>query len=195
MKTSREPSILFATANKGKLTEVVGCSRLLGVEIVGLDAVFKDKGVAPEVLEIGASYFENAECKAREYAQWSQRPCMADDTGLEFPLLFGMPGIYTGRWGLRRVCEELPGYSVAPAQFVCCIAYAEPSGRVVSALGTLEGEFDLAAARAVGDVSSLPFAPFFKPRGYDRVLSELTATGTFLSHRGRAVQSLIRALS
>ena len=101
----------------------------------------------------------------------------------------------TANKGLRRVCSELSGYSIVPARFVCCIAYAEPTGRLVSALGTLEGDFNLAAARAVGDSSSLPFAPFFTPRGYDRVLSELTATGTFLSHRGKAVQNLLRALS
>lgn len=195
MKLLKESPLLFATANKGKLKEVVGCSRLLGVEIVGLDSVPRERGDAPDVLEIGASYFENAEIKARAYSRWAERPCMADDTGLEFPLLFGMPGIYTGRWGLRRVCQELKGYTSVPAQFLCCIAYADPKGRVVSALGTLEGEFNLALASSVGDASSLPFAPFFKPYGYTQVLSELTATGGFLSHRGKAVQNLLRALS
>jgi XTP/dITP diphosphohydrolase len=195
MQACKESPMLFATANKGKLKEVVGCSRLLGIEIVGLDHLSQEKGEAPDVLEIGGSYFENAECKAREYALWAGRSCMADDTGLEFPFLFGMPGIYTGRWGLRRVCEELVGYSIVPAHFVCCIAYAEPGGRTVSALGTLEGDFNLAAARVVGDKSSLPFAPFFKPHGYDKVLCELTDSGTFLSHRGKALQSVLRALS
>lgn len=195
MKKVTQYSLLFATANKGKLKEVIGCSRLLGVTIEGLDAVSKEKGEAPDVLEVGASYFENAELKARAYAAWAGRSCLADDTGLEFPLLYDMPGIYTGRWGLSRVCAELAGYSIVPARFVCCIAYAEPAGRVVSALGTLEGDFNLGLARAVGDKSSLPFAPFFTPYGYDRVLSDLTATGTFLSHRGRAVQTLLRALS
>ncbi len=48
--------------------------------------------------ETGTSFAENAQLKARYYAQLSQTPTIADDSGLCVLELDGFPGINSARW-------------------------------------------------------------------------------------------------
>ena len=50
-----------------------------------------------KVEETGSSYAENAEIKARAWAEASGLPCLADDSGLEVAALNGAPGLYSAR--------------------------------------------------------------------------------------------------
>jgi len=52
-----------------------------------------DAGIVFEVVEDGASYLENARKKAEAGRRLSGLPTLADDSGLEVPLLDGRPGI------------------------------------------------------------------------------------------------------
>ena len=118
-------SLVFASSNAGKCLEVKRYAAPLGIEVIGLaDIASGIEGPVPEVKEVGVCYEENAALKARVYAEWSGRACVADDTGIEIDALRGLPGLHTARWGIGRVAAELGVDFKGAAAFVCCMAYA-----------------------------------------------------------------------
>lgn len=82
----------MGTQNAGKLVEL---KALLG----DLFAVQGLPGDAPEVVEDGTTYRENAFKKAQAYARRYGLPTLADDSGLEVDALLGAPGLYSARFG------------------------------------------------------------------------------------------------
>ena len=85
--------IVLATGNRGKLRELTAMLAGHDFEIVPQTAL----GVT-EADETGLSFVENAILKARNAAQQTGLPAIADDSGLAVPALDGQPGIYTARW-------------------------------------------------------------------------------------------------
>ena len=98
------PKLVIATHNVGKLREIRELLAPHGIECVG--AAELD---LPEPEEIGNTFVDNAELKAREAADLSGLPCLADDSGLSVDALHGLPGIFSARWAE-------PGYKVPGAQ-------------------------------------------------------------------------------
>jgi len=186
-------TLLFGTTNSGKLAEVRRVAAPDGLEIEGLDSL---AATAPHVVEGLPTYEGNAALKARAYAAWSGRPCIADDTGIEIDGLWGLPGVYSARFGLRRAAEMLGCGQPSAARFVCCISYAEPGGRTVSVHGQLEGTLEIPSMALVSRIEKtpLPYSPVFTPAGESCVLSEMHARGDFVSHRGRALLALMKVL-
>lgn len=187
--------MVFASTNRGKTAEVQRVAARLGVRVVGLEAVTPAEGIGakPEVAETECSYEGNALKKARAYSAWLLRPCIVDDTGLEIEALGGLPGVYTANFGIARVRSLLiPEYRY-PARFVCCVVYAETSGRCVSVTATLGGTIRFPTS-ARDDGSGVPFSAYFIPDGASESVSELNTRGDFLSHRGKAITLLLSAL-
>src|SRR3954451_19230923 len=85
--------LVIATHNSGKLREIRELLAPLGIECVS--AV--ELGL-PEPEEIGNTFIDNADLKAREAADLSGLPALADDSGLAVDALHGRPGIYSARW-------------------------------------------------------------------------------------------------
>ena len=48
--------------------------------------------------ETGKTFMENALLKARYYAKATNRPCLADDSGITVDALDGAPGVYSARY-------------------------------------------------------------------------------------------------
>ena len=87
------PKLVIATHNEGKLREIRALVAPFGIECVG--AAELD---LPEPEEIGVTFVDNAELKAREAADLSGLPALADDSGLSVDALHGLPGIFSARW-------------------------------------------------------------------------------------------------
>ena len=87
------PRLVIATHNPGKLREIAELLAPLGLECVS--AADLD---LPEPEEIGNSFADNADLKAREAADLSGLPALADDSGLSVDALHGRPGIFSARW-------------------------------------------------------------------------------------------------
>jgi XTP/dITP diphosphohydrolase len=85
--------IVLATGNKGKVREF---SELLADQDISI-VPQSDFGV-PDVAETGLTFVENAILKARNAAQHTGLPAIADDSGLEVDFLNGAPGIYSARY-------------------------------------------------------------------------------------------------
>jgi XTP/dITP diphosphohydrolase len=195
--------VLLATGNRGKIIELrrilIEPPALAGrLEVVGLDDVTPFEQ-APET---GATFTENALAKAKEAAQATGLPALADDSGLSVDALNGMPGVLSARWAGRHGDDQanldlvLGQLADVPderrgAAFVCAAALVTPDGAETVTRGEWRGEL----IRACRGTNGFGYDPIFVPVGERRTSAELTPEEKdALSHRGRAFRALRPAL-
>jgi len=182
---------VVATGNRHKVEEIRAMLADLPIVVRSL-AEFSG---APEVVEDGATYRENALKKARSAATFTGKPALADDTGLEVDELVGQPGLYSARFAgegctfqdnIRKLLHLLEGVPVERrgARFVCVIALVTPGGREKVVEGELRGRTTDRQAGGGG----FGYDPVFYAPEVGRTLAELTADEkNRISHRGRAL--------
>jgi non-canonical purine NTP pyrophosphatase (RdgB/HAM1 family) len=139
-------TLVIATNNKYKFSEISGILSDLPVTIVPLS----DYSEAPELIEEGRTYTENALHKAKTIARFTRQWALADDTGLEVDALNGAPGLYSARYAgedvtfeqnrekLLRALKDIPR-GKRTASFVCVMALAGPSGEASVFEGRVPG--------------------------------------------------------
>jgi XTP/dITP diphosphohydrolase len=93
--------IVLASNNKGKLDELQAMFAPLGVELVRQSAL----GI-PEAPEPHRTFVENALAKARNAAQHSGLPALADDAGLCVDAFGGLPGVDTAYYATQFGYEK-----------------------------------------------------------------------------------------
>jgi XTP/dITP diphosphohydrolase len=196
---SNKAQVVIASGNPGKLREFRELLRELPLELVPQS----DFGVGGAE-ETGLSFAENAILKARHACQQTGLPAIADDSGLAVDALRGAPGIYSARYSgenddeanNRLLLENLKNVpeTQRTARFHCALAYMryaeDPCPIICQA--SWEGQI------------------LFEPRGengfgYDPLfylpLSGCTSAElppeqkNRISHRGRAMQKLLRELT
>jgi len=91
-------TIVIATRNKGKKSEISDLLKGFPVDIKGLD----DFGPIPHIEEDGDTFDENAYKKASLTARMLGFPALADDSGLLVEALGGAPGIKRTKWNKRN---------------------------------------------------------------------------------------------
>ena len=182
---------MVATANRHKVEEIRAILADLPIVVRSL-AEFPG---APEVVEDGATYRENALKKARSAATFTGKPALADDTGLEVDALAGQPGLYSARFAgegctfqdnIRKLLHVLEGVPAERrgARFRCVIALVTPGGREQVVEGELRGRI---TEEQIGG-GGFGYDPIFYVPEVGRTLAELTAEEkNRISHRGRAV--------
>jgi len=138
--------LVVATTNAGKRQEL---QELLGGGVVELRSLLDYPG-APDVVEDGRTYLDNARKKARSAAQWTGAPVLADDSGLEVDALDGAPGLYSARYAgddgggpahISKLLRNLEGVAALrrSARFRCVIVVACPHDRELVVEGTCAG--------------------------------------------------------
>lgn len=189
--------LLIATTNGGKLAEIEAALKELPVRILSL----KDFPDAPEVVEDGATFEENALKKARAIAAFSGLPTLADDSGLEVDALGGAPGIYSARYSgegaddaqnNRKLLDQLAGLAEERrgARFVCALALYGPQGEWL-----FRAECPGRIAFEPRGANGFGYDPLFLYAPLDRTFGELDReTKSRVSHRGLALQKLKSAL-
>ena len=194
--------LVIATHNPGKLSEIGDLLAPLGIACVGA----AELGL-PEPEEIGNSFVANAELKAREAADLSGLPALADDSGLVVDALHGLPGIFSARWAedgqgkrdwnraMERVwarLEEAGPDSSRDAHFACALSLAWPNdGQVDSFEGRVDGTLVWPPR---GD-KGFGYDPMFVPAGHEQTFGEMDpAEKHRISHRARAFEKLVAAL-
>jgi XTP/dITP diphosphohydrolase len=194
--------LLIATHNPGKLREIAALMEPLGIECVGAEEL----GL-PEPEEIGNTFADNADLKAREAADLSGLPALADDSGLSVDALHGMPGIFSARWAedaegnrdwmraMDRVWRETEATEPdAPpaAHFVCVLSLAWPNdGQTEAFEGRVEGTLTWPPR---GD-KGFGYDPIFVPVGREETFGEMDPELKHkISHRADAFRKLVRAL-
>ena len=194
--------LVIATHNSGKLREIEELLAPLGIACVGA----AEFGL-PEPEEIGNTFIDNAELKAREAADLSGLPALADDSGLSVDALHGLPGIFSARWaedltGIRnfrrameRVWREVEAAGPEAgrdAHFACALAIAWPdNGQTESFDGRVDGKLVWPPR---GD-RGFGYDPMFVAAGYHQTFGEIDPEEKHkISHRARAFKKLVAAL-
>ncbi len=192
--------LVLATANSGKLAEL---ARMLADEHADVAlASLADFPGAPEVVETGATFAENAVLKARAIAAFSGLPAVADDSGLCVDALNGMPGVLSARWSGRHGDDEanlrlvLGQIADVPderrgARFVCAAALVLPGGGEHVTEGVVTGRL----IRAPRGENGFGYDPIFVPDGFDVTTAEMDpADKDKISHRGQALRGLAHVI-
>lgn len=183
--------LVLATRNSHKVTEIESMLKDLGLQVRSLT----EFDGAPEVIEDGETYEENALKKACSAAAFTGRLALADDTGLEVEALGGQPGIHAARFAgepcsfqdnIRKLLTVLKGIPEERrgARFVCVLALVFPDGRQELVRGELEGRI----AEEPAGVGGFGYDPVFFAPEAGKTLAELSPNEkNLISHRRRAI--------
>ncbi|MBO3103362.1 RdgB/HAM1 family non-canonical purine NTP pyrophosphatase [Cellulomonas fengjieae] len=194
--------LVLATHNAHKVGEL---RAILAPVLPDLDPASvvgaRDVG-APEPVEDGLTFAENALIKARALAAFTGLPAVADDSGLSVDVLGGAPGIFSARWAgrhgddaanLELLLAQLADIA-APhrgARFVCAAALVTPDGFEHVETGTLEGTL----ATEPRGTGGFGYDPILVPVGESRSCAELSPEEkNAISHRGTAFRALVPEL-
>ena len=194
--------LVIATHNPGKLREIAELVGPLGITCVSA----KDLDL-PEPEEIGNTFVDNADLKAREAADLSGLPALADDSGLCVDALQGSPGIFSARWAedeqgnrdwmraMERVWSEVEAAGPDAghdAHFACALAIAWPNdGQVENFEGRVDGTLTWPPRGSNG----FGYDPIFVANGREVTFGEMDpAEKHSISHRADAFRKLVKAL-
>lgn len=191
-------TIVLASNNKHKVKEIK--EMLKDYNIITLN----DINYYDEIEETGETFLENALIKAKTIHNYLKEKkldyiVIADDSGLCVDSLNGAPGVYSARYaGVHgdneanrdKLQKELKGKK-RDAKFVCTIVAYYPNGQYKSFVGETFGRI------IEEELGSKDFA-------YDCIFYSNELNKTFgeaseeeknrVSHRGRAIEELIRGL-
>ncbi|GAB3827795.1 non-canonical purine NTP diphosphatase [Pontibacter rugosus] len=186
--------LCFATNNKHKIAEV---SQMLEGQYDLLS--LQDIGCHTELPEEQDTLEGNSHQKATYVWEHFGVSCFADDTGLEVEALDGAPGVYSARYAgpqrsdsenINKLLQSLQSQENRKARFRTSITLIL-DGKEHQFEGIVTGRI---AASWQGD-KGFGYDPVFIPDGHDHTFAQMSAEEkNAISHRGRAVQQLVRFL-
>ena len=192
--------LVLATQNQGKAREI---GEILkdqnGIELLSL----RNYPDAPDVVEDGKTYEENAIKKASALAEYTGHLTIGDDSGLAVDALDGAPGVHSARYAGEnasdqdRIVKLLDALQNVPdeqrsGRFICAVAIVEPLAQVQVVRGVCEGRI----IRAPRGASGFGYDPVFVPAGYDKTFAELgDEIKNQISHRAKALGEARKLLS
>jgi len=190
--------LVIATHNAGKLREIRDLLSPFGIECVGA----AEMGL-PDPEETGVTFVDNAELKARQAADLSGLPALADDSGLSVDALHGDPGIRSARWAedsegnrdfgramdkVWNAVEAAGDDAGHDAHFVCALSIAWPDGEVQSFEGKVHGTLVWPPR---GD-KGFGYDPMFIANGMSETFAEIEPDHKHsISHRADAFRKLV----
>ena len=195
------PTVVLATANPHKLTEIHAILAAAGVE---LDLVAMTTLGVPSPVEDGDTFAANALIKARACVAATGLPAIADDSGLEVDALDGAPGVYSARYAGEdgdddannaKLLTTLAGVPAEDrtARFVCVAAAVTPAGTEVVVRGEMPGRI----GHGLTGTNGFGYDPLFvaDATADGRTNGELAAPEKdAISHRGAAFRGLAAEL-
>jgi XTP/dITP diphosphohydrolase len=191
--------LVVASRNGKKTAEIRDLLAPHGIEVGGVSEI----AGAPDVVEDGHSFAENAAKKASETAGILSQWTLGEDSGLEVTALGGAPGIYSARYSgpgatddsnNAKLMSELAAipYERRNARYVCNAALADPAGEIRL---QVEAYCHGRITREARGINGFGYDPYFLIPEYHRTFGELSpAVKRHLSHRARAFERLIPQL-
>ena len=185
------PKLVIASANPDKVAEI-------SIVLEGLAVLIPRPEDMPDVIEDGDDLEDNARLKAVAVCEFSGKPSVADDTGLEIDALEGAPGVYSARFAgpnatyqqnVEKVLHDLDGIQIGQrtARFKTVAIVRYPDGRELISKGTVEGCIALNTSGEEG----FGYDPIFVPvEGDGSTFAQMGEEKHRFSHRGRAFRNL-----
>lgn len=193
-------TIVLATHNAGKIREFKSVLEPLGYTVAAVRDLCPD---LPEPEETGTTFEENARLKAAYYMKASGLPCLADDSGIMADALHGRPGVYSARYAgpdcddeqnNQKLIAELAAFppEQRTVHYVCVLALLFPDGREIVKAGRCSGILrDIYAG-----TNGFGYDPLFYVPEKGKTMAEMTMEEkNEISHRGKALDQLVEALS
>jgi XTP/dITP diphosphohydrolase len=189
--------IVLASNNRGKLAEMLPLFAPLGVELLTQGEL----GV-PEAPEPFKTFVENALTKARNAAQHTGLPAIADDAGLCIDAWGGLPGVdtayYCTQFGYaksddnnrRAVLERMQGQTNRRANLISVqVGVLSPQDpQPLISMGRVHGEI---ALQATGE-GGFGFDPVMYVPALGQTLAQLTPEHkNRISHRGQSARAMV----
>ena len=191
-------AFVLASNNAGKLREFEQLFSKLGLEVLP-QAQF---GVE-DADETGLSFIENALIKARHASEKTNKPAMADDSGIVVPALDGAPGIYSARYSGKgdtanndKLLQALEGVEGAGrnAFYVAVIALVKHANDPMPIIA--EGRWYGRIAETPAGDGGFGYDPLFIPDGFDITAAQMARDEKqSLSHRALALNALAPQLN
>lgn len=197
--------ILIGTTNIGKQAEF---KRII-TEIQPDTTLFfpQSLGIKEKPEETGATFVENSLLKAQFYYYKSGIPTIADDGGLEIPILNNEPGVYSRRWlGYEASDEEILNYTLKrlekytsksdrKAYLKTCITYYD--GKVTFQENEkIAGYISKKSHKTVTDLNGYPFRSLFIVTPIEKYYDELSQREHDLyNHREKALKRLWNSIN
>lgn len=201
--------LVLATHNRHKLAELRAVLLPAIPSLLPDDVASSSDVGAPDVVETGVTFAENALLKARALAAYTGLLAVADDSGLCVDVLQGAPGVFSARWSgrhgddvanLELLLAQLADVPDAHrgAEFRCAAALVTPDGWEQVTTGVMRGRLTTAPRGDGGFGYDPVLVPDDQPARSGQPLTsrpltsaELTADEkNAISHRGTAFRAL-----
>ena len=192
--------LVLASNNRGKLAELQAMLAPLGVELLR-----QSEFDVPEADEPHRTFVENALAKARNAAQHTGLPALADDAGLCIDAFGGLPGVdtafYATQFGypkgddtnVRALLEQMKDIGNRKAALVSTlVALRSPEDpEPLIAVGRVAGEI----ARQPAGSNGFGFDPVMFIARFGKTFAELPVdVKNANSHRGIAARQMLELL-
>ena len=189
--------VVLASNNAGKLAELYALFAPLGFELIAQGEL----GI-PEAPEPHRTFVENALAKARNAAQHSGLPSVADDAGLCVDAFGGLPGVdtayYATQFGYPKGDDNNVTALLAQMQNITSRRAALVS-TLVAVRSPQDPEPLIAMGRVVGEITrerlgnhGFGFDPVMWLPEFGKTFAQLpTEVKNANSHRGRAARAMV----
>ena len=94
--------LVFASKNEGKTRELKALLSGMNVDLLSL----QDYPDAPDIIEDGRTFLENALKKAQSISKYTGQTVIADDSGMEVESLGEKPGVHSARYSGKDATDE-----------------------------------------------------------------------------------------
>ncbi len=195
----KDKRVVLASNNKGKVREINAVLEELSIKVTP-----QSEFNVEEAEETGLSFVENALIKARNAAEHTNHPAIADDSGIEVPALDGRPGIYSARYAgigasdeenLNKLINDIKDLSEEDrmAQFVCVMVYMRHANDPIPVIS--QGIWKGTLLTEPRGKNGFGYDPIFFVPTHDCCSAELLPeVKNQLSHRGQALRQLVKQM-
>jgi len=190
--------LIIATKNQGKLREIRELLEDLPLKITSLS----DYPDAPEIVEDGRTFAQNALKKAATIALYTGKLTMGEDSGIQVKALGNRPGITSARYSDPHATDEKNNSKMLrelknvplkkrQARYRCCVALVDKKGIIDVVSGSCGG---LIAFKRSG-TNGFGYDPLFLIPRYGKTFGQLDlSVKSSISHRARALKKLKKIL-
>lgn len=186
--------IIFATSNEGKMKEIREILCDIDIELLSL----KEAGLNMDIDENGETFEENAIIKAKTVMELTGEIVLADDSGLEVDYMDKAPGVYSARFMGEDTSYDIKNQYIIDqlktatkeersARFVCAIACAFPSGKILTRSASIEGFI----AKEICGENGFGYDPIFYVPQFQCTTAQMNSEQkNQISHRGKALRAM-----